>query len=82
MGFIDVIKEKAKACKKTIVLPESEDRRTYEAAAQILKEGIADIVIVGTKEAVEKGSEGLDISGAKVVDPATSDRTAAYIDNW
>ena len=30
MGFIDVIKEKAKACKKTIVLPESEDRRTYE----------------------------------------------------
>ena len=80
MGFIDVIKEKAKACKKTIVLPESEDRRTYEAAAQILKEGIADIVIVGTKEAVEKGSEGLDISGAKVVDPATSDRTAAYID--
>ena len=80
MGFIDVIKEKAKACKKTIVLPESEDRRTYEAAAQILKEGIADIVIVGTKEAVEKGSEGLDIFGAKVVDPATSDRTAAYID--
>ena len=80
MGFIDVIKEKAKACKKTIVLPESEDRRTYEAAAQILKEGIADIVIVGTKEAVEKGSEGLDISGAKVVAPATSDRTAAYID--
>ena len=37
-------------------------------------------MIVGTKEAVEKGSEGLDISGAKVVDPATSDRTAAYID--
>ena len=37
MGFIDVIKEKAKADKKVIVLPESEDRRTYEAAAQILK---------------------------------------------
>ena len=41
MGFIDVIKERAKANKKTIVLPETEDRRTYEAAAQILKEGIA-----------------------------------------
>ena len=32
MGFIDVIKEKAKADKKTIVLPETEDKRTYEAA--------------------------------------------------
>lgn len=80
MGFIDVIKEKAKSCKKTIVLPESEDRRTYEAAAQILKEGIADIIIVGSEEAVKKGSEGLDISGAQIVDPALSEKTAAYID--
>ena len=42
MGFIDEIKKKAKADLKTIVLPETEDRRTYEAAAQILKEEIAD----------------------------------------
>ena len=48
MAIIDVLKEKAKADKKTIVLPESEDRRTYEAAAKILKEGIANIVLVGT----------------------------------
>ena len=62
------------------MLPESEDRRTYEAAAQILKEGLADIIIVGTEEAVKKGGEGLDLTGVKVVDPATSERTAAYID--
>ncbi len=37
MAFIDVIKERAKADKKTIVLPESMDRRTFEAAAEILK---------------------------------------------
>lgn len=80
MGFIDVIKERAKAQKMTIVLPESEDRRTYEAAAQILKEGIADLIIIGTEEAVAKGSEGLDISGAKIVDPATNEKTQSYID--
>ena len=80
MGFIDVIKARAKANKKVIVLPETEDRRTYEAAAQILKEEIADIVLVGSEEAVKKGSEGLDISGAKIVDPATSEKTQAYID--
>ena len=80
MGFIDVIKERAKAANKTIVLPETEDRRTYEAAAQILKERIAKIILVGSEEAVKKGSEGLDLTGAVVVDPATSDRTQAYID--
>lgn len=80
MGFIDIIKERAKADKKTIVLPETEDRRTYEAAAVILKEGTANIILVGSEEAVKKGSEGLDISGATVVDPATSDKTQGYID--
>ena len=80
MAFIDILKAKAKANKKTIVLPETEDRRTYEAAAKILAEGIANIVLVGSEEAVKKGSEGLDISGATVVDPATSEKTAAYID--
>lgn len=82
MGFIDVIKERARADKKTIVLPETEDRRTYEAAAKILKEGIANVVLVGSEEAVKAGSEGLDITGAVVVDPATSDKTQGYIDKF
>ena len=80
MAIIDVLKEKAKADKKTIVLPESEDRRTYEAAAKILKEGIADIILVGSEDVVKKNGEGLDLTGVKVVDPATSERTASYID--
>ena len=80
MGFIDVIKERARADKKVIVLPESEDRRTYEAAAQIMKEGIADIVLVGTEEAVAEGGKGLDLTGVKVVDPAKDPKAAEYID--
>ncbi|PXV95945.1 phosphate acetyltransferase [Lachnotalea glycerini] len=80
MGFIDTIKERAKVDKQTIVLPETEDRRTYEAVAAILKEGIANVVLVGSKDAVEEGSKGLDISGAVIVDPATSEKTSTYID--
>lgn len=80
MGFIDTIKERAKKDIKTIALPESMDRRTYEAAAQALKEGIANIVIIGTPELVEKYSEGLDISGATIVNPETSELTQGYID--
>ena len=37
MGFIEQLKIKAKSNKKTIVLPEGMDRRTYEAAQQMLK---------------------------------------------
>jgi len=79
MGFIDLIKDRARSDKKTIVLPETEDRRTLEATAQILKEGLANVVLVGSEEEVKKNSEGLDITGALVVDPATSDKTDGYI---
>ncbi len=80
MGFIDTIKERAKKDKKTIVLPESEDRRTLEAADQILKENIANVILIGSKDEIEKGSTGLDLSGAEFVDPETFEKTQSYID--
>lgn len=80
MGFIDEIKARAKQNKKTIVLPETEDERTYQAAEQILKEGIADLILVGSQKEIEENGRGYDIAGAKIVDPAASDRTQAYID--
>ena len=79
MGFIDEIKARAKACKKTIVLPETEDERTYKAAETVLKEGLADLVLVGSKEEIEKNKGTYDISGATIVDPATDARTEGYI---
>ena len=64
MGFIDLIKARARADKKTIVLPESMDRRTWEAAETILKEDIANLIIIGTPEDIADHSKGLDVSGA------------------
>lgn len=80
MGFIDSIKERAKQNKKRIVLPESMDRRTWEAVAQILKEGIADVIVLGTPEEVEANSQGLDVSGAAVIDPHTAPELEGYIE--
>lgn len=79
MGFIDEIKAKAKADLKTIVLPETEDIRTYEAAEAILKEGTAKLVLIGSEEEVAKNKGNFDISGAQIVDPAKSDKTESYI---
>ena len=50
--FLETIKERAKSDKKTIVLPESMDKRTFEAAEKILKEGIANLIILGTPEEI------------------------------
>ncbi|MBR3576219.1 MAG: phosphate acetyltransferase, partial [Clostridia bacterium] len=52
-NFLERIKERAKQDKKTIVLPESMDRRTFEAAETVLKEDLANIIIIGTPEEVE-----------------------------
>ncbi len=80
MAFIDEMKKKAKMNKKTIVLPESMDRRTFEAAAEILAEDVANLVIIGTPEEIAENSEGLDVSKATFVNPATYEKTEQYID--
>ena len=77
--FLDRIKERARADKKKIVLPESMDRRTIEAAATILKEDIADIIIIGTPEEIEANSKGLDISKATIINPFTYEKTEEYL---
>ncbi len=77
--FLERIKERAKAEKKTIVLPESMDRRTFEAAETILKEDIANIIIIGTDEEVAENSKGLDISKATIINPFTYEKTEEYL---
>ncbi len=77
--FLDNTIARAKADKKTIVLPESMDRRTFEAAEKVLKEDIANLIIIGTPEEVEENSRGLDISKAKIVNPHTYEKTEEYL---
>ncbi|MCP1109167.1 phosphate acetyltransferase [Lachnospiraceae bacterium PF1-21] len=80
MGFIDEIKAKAKANKKTIVLPESEDIRTYEAAEAILRDGTANLVIIGSDEEIAANKGMFDVTGATIIDPKTFAKLDAYID--
>ena len=77
--FLTRIKERARADKKTIILPESMDRRIYEAAEMILSEDIANIIIIGTPEEVEANSKGLDIAKATIINPFTYEKTEEYL---
>lgn len=81
MKFIDEIKARAKQDVKTIVLPESRDKRTLIAAAQVLKEGTAKIVMVGDEEKIRDGAHWLDVEldGISVVNPETSPKLDEYV---
>jgi phosphate acetyltransferase len=65
---------RAAANRRHIVLPEGEEERLLRAADLLLRRGAADITLLGRPDEVaRKGSElGLDLSAAKIVDPATS----------
>ena len=82
MSFIDGIKLKAKSELKTIVLPEATDKRVLEAVSIVLKEGFANIILVGKEEEILKKAKesNLDISKAKIEDPFKSEKYNKFVD--
>lgn len=80
MSYIDLIKEKAKADRKTIVLPETNDKRTLIAAAHIVEEKIADIIMIGNEEKIMDGARWLEVEldGVTVIDPEKYEKFDEY----
>lgn len=74
MELIEKIKSNVKSLNKKIVLPEINDERVIVAAAQILKEGFATPVLVGSEETVQNAATaaGVSLAGAIIIDPATT----------
>jgi len=80
--FIEQIKERAKKNKKTIVLPEVMDRRVMEATEIILREEIADIILVGKEEEIAESAKGLDLSGVTIINPYTFSFTYELVNSF
>lgn len=81
MSYIDLMKKKARQDVKTIVLPETTDKRTLIATAHILEEGIAKIIMVGNEEKIMDGAGWLevDLTGVTVINPATYAKLDEYV---
>jgi phosphate acetyltransferase len=79
-SFFDAIIKQASQAGKTIVLPEGNDIRTLEAAAEILDRKSANLVIMGDVPTLEKGlrSYGADPSKIQLVNPKTDPRLEEY----
>ena len=82
MSFIDGIKERARKEIKTIVLPEADDLRVLKATEQIIKEEFAKIVLIGQKDKIQNLAKenNININGAKIVDPRTSEKHQEYVE--
>lgn len=82
MGFIQTIKEKAKANLQTIVLPETNDMRTLEAAHIALQEKIAKIILLGDESEIKQRakSHNLDLENAEFINPASCDALESYVE--
>ena len=80
MSFIENIKKRAKQDIKTIVLPESNDIRVIKATSKILKEGFADIILIGNKKEILDlaNKNDVDITQTKIIEPLKSDKFSKY----
>ena len=67
--------EQASANRKHVVLPEGEDDRILQAADQLLKQGVAELTILGDVDDMNRRAAdlGLDLSGAHLVNHLESE---------
>ncbi|TDT70492.1 phosphotransacetylase [Hypnocyclicus thermotrophus] len=81
MGIIEQIRSKAKAELKTIVLPETNDERVVKAAAKVLEEKLAKLILIGEETTIKsKASElNINIEGAEIVNPKNYSKLDKYI---
>ena len=81
MSFLGQVRKKALQANRRIVLPESSDERVIRATAQILKEGLAQVILVGNHEAIMHSAKAYEVSlsGVKIVDPYNFERLNDYV---
>lgn len=82
MELLDRIKENARKHNMRIVLPEGYEERNIRAADEALKEGLAQIILIGDPEQIRDHASRLglqNISKAIVVNPKSHEKKEQYI---
>jgi phosphate acetyltransferase len=79
--IVDSIIARARRAARRIVLPESQDPRVLQAAAKIVRQRTAEVVLLGQADQVAAGAHeaGADLTGVAVVDPRRDDRRGHYV---
>lgn len=83
MGLLEQLKQRAQKNLQRIVLPEGDEPRTLEAANQILADKVANLILIGNAEKINKmaAEKGLKhISKATIINPETDAKMPFYSD--
>jgi phosphate acetyltransferase len=80
MDLLSVITEKANQKQSTIVICEGWDRRCIEAASEITKEGLAKVILLGSRQRIEQSAGNTDLSNVTILDPLTYEGKDDLID--
>ena len=82
MHLVDQIKEKARKNVQTVVLPEGYDDRMVQAAGEVVKDGLAEVVLLGNPDTLNSKAQelGVSLEGVELVDPKSSPKLEEYID--
>ena len=78
MGFSAVLLNRARALKRAVVLPESDDERVLKAASKVLEIDGAKIILLGKKDEILARAGSLELSKAQFIDISTSE----YFDDF
>ncbi|MFI7573567.1 phosphate acetyltransferase [Micromonospora sp. NPDC049497] len=67
--------DRARAQRRHLVLPEGGEERILRATEILLRRGVADLTLLGRPDDIARRTRelGIDIGGARVVDPVTSE---------
>ncbi|MGN6522606.1 MAG: phosphate acetyltransferase [Actinomycetes bacterium] len=78
--FSFALLERARRQRRRIVLPEGDDDRVLQAAEEALHSGIADLTILGDPDGIAARAArlGVDLTGAQLVDPRTSEWVESF----
>ncbi len=84
MDLLEEIRDRAKKSPKRIVLPEGEEERTIRATAEILKEGIAKIILLGEEIKIKDKAQSLkiDIGKIRIIEPKKSEKLEGYTNTY
>ena len=78
MGFSADLLSRARALKRVVVLPESDDERVLKAASKVLEIDGAKIILLGKKDEILARAGSLELSGVQFIDISTSE----YFDDF
>ena len=77
-NVLENIKKQASVKGKCIVLPEGEDARVVKAASEVIKEGLAKIVLLGNPEEIKAKNPDVNLDGVVIIDPVSNEKTFDY----